>query len=154
MKERIEKIMKQEHLSASKLADIANIQRSAMSHILSGRNRPSLDIALKILEAFPTLSSDWLIRGIGPMCKDDGQNPSLFQNSGTENEIFPAQRQENSELRKENDLRQGENASNISDNQPIIIQKNVSKSVTKIVVFYSDGTFDSFGIEANSILKR
>ncbi|HEY5570334.1 MAG TPA: helix-turn-helix transcriptional regulator [Bacteroidales bacterium] len=154
MKERIEKIMKQEHLSASKLADIANIQRSAMSHILSGRNRPSLDIALKILEAFPTLNSDWLIRGIGPMCKDDTQNASLFQNSGFENEIFPAQRQENSESRKENDLRQGENASNVSDNQPIIIQKNVSKSVTKIVVFYSDGTFDSFGIEANSILKR
>ena len=130
MKERIEKIMKKEHLTASKLADIANIQRSAMSHILSGRNRPSLDIALKILEAFPTLNSDWLIRGIGPMCKEDAANATLYQNSGLENELFPAQRQENPEFRKENELKPAENASNISDNQPIIIQKSISKSVT------------------------
>ncbi len=154
MKERIEKIMQQEHLSASKLADIANIQRSAMSHILSGRNRPSLDIALKILDAFPTLNSDWLIRGVSPMYKEDDQKAHLSQQSGFESELFPPHRQENAEYRKENDLRQGETVSNISDNQSVISQKITSKSVTKIVVFYSDGTFDSFGIEANSILKR
>ncbi len=84
----------------------------------------------------------------------DAANATLFQNSGLENELFPAQRQENPEFRKENELKPAENASNISDNQPIIIQKSISKSVTKIVVFYSDGTFDSFGIESNSILKR
>ena len=146
--------MAKEHLTASKLAEIANIQRSAMSHILSGRNRPSLDIALKILEAFPTLNSDWLIRGIGSMYKDETQNATLFPNSGFENELFPAQHQENPEFSKENELKSADKLPNVSDNQPIIIQKNVSKSVTKIVVFYSDGTFDSFGIEANSILKR
>ncbi|MDD4823314.1 MAG: helix-turn-helix domain-containing protein [Bacteroidales bacterium] len=154
MKKRIEKFMEKEHLTASKLAEIAKIQRSAMSHILSGRNRPSLDIALKILEAFPTLNSDWLIRGIGSMYKEETQNASLFPNTGFESELFPAQHQENPEFCKENELKPAEKTSNVSDNQPIIIQKNVSKSVTKIVVFYSDGTFDSFGIEANSILKR
>ncbi|MDD3160928.1 MAG: helix-turn-helix domain-containing protein [Bacteroidales bacterium] len=154
MKGRIEIVMKKERLTASKLAEIANIQRSAMSHILSGRNRPSLDIALKILEAFPTLNSDWLIRGIGPMYKEETPNTTLLPNSGFESEIFSAQRQDNPENFKENELSAAEKISNISDNQPFTLQKSTSKSVTKIVVFYSDGTFDSFGIESNSILKR
>ena len=65
MKERIIQIMEHEGLSSSKFAEEIDIQRSAMSHILSGRNNPSLDVLLKILKKFTYIDSDWLLFGKG-----------------------------------------------------------------------------------------
>ena len=50
-------------LSSSQMADRIGVQRSAISHILSGRNKPSLDFILKVLESFENVSSDWLLMG-------------------------------------------------------------------------------------------
>jgi transcriptional regulator with XRE-family HTH domain len=65
MKARILQIMESEGLSPSKFAETIGIQRSAMSHIISGRNNPSLDVLMKILETFPYVDSDWLLFGKG-----------------------------------------------------------------------------------------
>lgn len=61
--ERLKKIMEDSGLSAAQMADRIGVQRSAISHILSGRNKPSLDFILKVLESFPEVSSEWLLRG-------------------------------------------------------------------------------------------
>jgi transcriptional regulator with XRE-family HTH domain len=61
--ERMQELMSREGLSASQLADRIGVQRSAISHILSGRNRPSLDLVMKLLEAFPEVSAEWMLRG-------------------------------------------------------------------------------------------
>ena len=61
MRDRILKIMEREGLTPSKFAESIGIQRSAMSHIISGRNNPSLDVLLKILERFTYVDSDWLL---------------------------------------------------------------------------------------------
>lgn len=60
---RVSKIMEDNDLSSSQMADKIGVQRSAISHILSGRNKPSLDFILKVLEAFENVSSDWLLKG-------------------------------------------------------------------------------------------
>jgi len=61
--ERMQELMSKEGLTASQLADRIGVQRSAISHILSGRNRPSLDLVMKLLEAFPQVSAEWMLRG-------------------------------------------------------------------------------------------
>ena len=71
MNNRIEKIMEVYNLSASQLADKLGIQRSGLSHILSGRNRPGLDFAIKVLEKFPDINPDWLLLGRNVMLRKD-----------------------------------------------------------------------------------
>ncbi len=70
MKSRISKIIKIEQLSSSKFAESIDVQRSSISHILSGRNKPSLDFIQKILTVYKNINSDWLLFGKGDMFKD------------------------------------------------------------------------------------
>jgi transcriptional regulator with XRE-family HTH domain len=72
--ERVKKIMEDNKLSSSQMADRIGVQRSAISHILSGRNKPSLDFILKVLESFSDVSSEWLLRGEKAEVSS-GQNP-------------------------------------------------------------------------------
>jgi transcriptional regulator with XRE-family HTH domain len=70
--ERIEIILRSKNLSPSKLADEIGVQRSGISHIMSGRNKPSLDFILKVLDTYPDISAGWLLRGEGEMSEKDG----------------------------------------------------------------------------------
>ena len=64
-RERIELLMKCYNLSPSQFADRTGIQRASVSHIISGRNKPSLEVMLKIYEAFPSVDMKWLMMGVG-----------------------------------------------------------------------------------------
>lgn len=66
MKDRISQILKTKNITATQFADELNVQRSGISHILSGRNNPSLDFVMKIKETYPEFNLDWLIMGKGP----------------------------------------------------------------------------------------
>ena len=74
MNKRIELILKTKNISASKFADEIGVQRSSISHILSGRNNPSLDFIQKILKRFPDINSSWILTGSGTMYN----SPNLF----------------------------------------------------------------------------
>ncbi len=74
MNKRIELILKTKNISASKFADEIGVQRSSISHILSGRNNPSLDFIQKILKRFPDINSSWILTGSGTMYN----TPNLF----------------------------------------------------------------------------
>lgn len=67
---RIKKVMEYHQLSASLFADKIGVQRSSISHILSGRNKPSLDFILKITSAFSNVDIHWLINGKGIFPKE------------------------------------------------------------------------------------
>tara|TARA_B100001996_G_scaffold204768_1_gene156852 strand:- start:149 stop:517 length:369 start_codon:yes stop_codon:yes gene_type:complete len=67
--ERIAKIIKENNLSASSFSKMIGVQRSSISHILSGRNNPSLDLLLKIHKAFDYITLEWLILGDNSMEK-------------------------------------------------------------------------------------
>src|SRR5690606_18025383 len=62
---RMEKILEYFNLSESTFADSIGINRSTISHLLSGRNKPSLDFVMKVLEKFPEVEMDWLVLGKG-----------------------------------------------------------------------------------------
>ena len=63
---RITQILEEQQLSSSAFADTIGVQRSSISHVLSGRNKPSLEFILKTVRAFPTYSTDWLLFGRSP----------------------------------------------------------------------------------------
>ncbi len=64
-RERIELIMKSYGMTPSQFADRTGIQRASVSHIISGRNKPSLEVLQKIYDAFPELDVKWLMTGVG-----------------------------------------------------------------------------------------
>lgn len=70
MVDRIKQIMEYEQMSSMAFADKINISRSSLTHIFNGRNQPSLDVAKKILIAFPEISTEWLIMGMGQMLQN------------------------------------------------------------------------------------
>ena len=67
MNKRLKNWMKLEGLKPSQLADNIGVNRATISHILSGRNKPSIDFLKKLLHIYSGLNSNWLITGIGYM---------------------------------------------------------------------------------------
>jgi len=67
MHNRLKNWMESESLKSSALADNIGVNRATISHILSGRNKPSIDFLQKLLHSYPDLNANWLITGIGYM---------------------------------------------------------------------------------------
>ena len=146
MRDRILKIMEREGLTPSKFAESIGIQRSAMSHIISGRNNPSLDVLLKILERFTYVDSDWLLFGKGEMIREHVlTEPNLITNM-LENRPNVQVVAEN---RKEIGVETPVNIQKQPVVEQVICQEKPSKNVSKIMIFYSDNTFDTFVPEKN-----
>lgn len=80
MKDRFVQLLEREQISPSRFADLIGVQRSSVSHIISGRNNPSYDFLQKTLNAFPGLRAEWLLMGRGPMFErqDTGFTGTLF----------------------------------------------------------------------------
>ena len=146
MRDRILKIMEREGLTPSKFAESIGIQRSAMSHIISGRNNPSLDVLLKILERFTYVDSDWLLFGKGEKIREHVlTEPNLCTNM-LENRPNVQVVAEN---RKEIGVETPVNIQKQPVVEQVICQEKPSKNVSKIMIFYSDNTFDTFVPEKN-----
>ncbi len=70
MNNRLQQFLELENLTPAKLADTIGVQRSGLSHILSGRNKPSYEFITRLLAKFPHINSDWLLMGKGKPYKD------------------------------------------------------------------------------------
>ena len=124
MNERIQLILKNKNISASKFADEIGVQRSSISHIISGRNNPSLDFIQKILKRFPDINSTWILTGKGSMYL----TPDLFsdvdepktEKINPSNEIIDSPEEISNE---EIDL--------IEEDQPVIIENKPQPPVVK-----------------------
>ena len=143
VKLRVLAVMDQEQLSDAQFAEAIGISRGAVSQIKSGRSYPSLDVALKILDRFPYINPDWLLLGKGEMRRE--QTNEVAQ---------PAFTTENpSALPVDAENRTHFGVGNPQGNvQPTVVERIVykdapAKSISKIVVFYSDNTFDTFVLE-------
>ena len=146
MKDRILKIMEQENLSYSAFAEAIGIQRAQMSHITTGRNKPTLDVYTKILERFNYINPDWLLTGKGEMKRDAKYTdqpriqPDLFTPAShiqPEKKNIPEYRRE---IRDKSPL----NHPKKSENETVIFKETPAKKVVKITVFYSDTTYEEF----------
>ncbi|HHU97060.1 MAG: helix-turn-helix transcriptional regulator [Bacteroidota bacterium] len=75
MKERIRQIMEAENLTSANFAERVQISRASVSHILNGRNNPSLEVVTRILNEMNYINPEWLINGTGSMYKE-GVDPN------------------------------------------------------------------------------
>jgi transcriptional regulator with XRE-family HTH domain len=141
IRDRILQIMEHEGFVPSKFAEEIGIQRSAMSHITSGRNKPSLDVIMKILERFTYVDSDWLMFGKGNMIHQTvSVEPDLFKNTA----VNPPEVQATPEYRKENRVETHTNDTKHTVSEQIIHHEKTIKTVSKIMIFYTDNTFETF----------
>jgi transcriptional regulator with XRE-family HTH domain len=154
-KERILQIMKSEGLTPSKFAELIGIGRASMSHIINGRNKPSDAVLTKILERFATINPDWLILGIGNMRRETASNqgitpkePDLFASSKVFN--FRHEDKKVSEFYPRTEDKKTPIPSNPSV-EPVFKERS-EKKVIRIMIFYSDSTYEVFNPErkANS----
>lgn len=146
MKNRIKLIMDNENLTPAKFADRLGINRAIISHILNGRNNPSLDVVTRILNEMDYISSDWLLNGKGNMYKtepnQDSLNlePNLFnQDSLDYDEVY-----DDSEKLKDTSLHTNENKAQRTDYKNIKVEKNSAKEIAQIIIYYTDKTFEVF----------
>ncbi|MBO4736467.1 MAG: helix-turn-helix transcriptional regulator, partial [Paludibacteraceae bacterium] len=93
MKDRIKKIQEYSGLSLGVFASRTGIKAASLSHILNGRNNPSLDVVMKIHETFPEVSWEWMLYGTGSMLK--GGNVDDVENKQVESNIAPSPNQTN-----------------------------------------------------------
>lgn len=103
MIDRIKQVMDYSQLSTTTFADTIGISRSGLTHLLTGRNQPSLDVARKILAKFPEISTEWLIMGMGDMIRTDNQEVQAVQAS-SEASDSDQHLSENSKMMQQTDL--------------------------------------------------
>ena len=144
---RLEIILDYYSLNASSFADKIGVQRSSLSHLLSGRNKPSLDFILKILEVFPDIDLYWILNGKGTFPK----NTVAFSKTETPIEIAVKQNDTplpNYDVVPEDLFSEIKNQNPVLDNKKIDSQNNskqpISDEIDKIVIFYKNGTFKSY----------
>ena len=134
MKERIIEFLKAENKSAVQFAEEIGVQPSSISHIISGRNKPSLDFILKMLEKYRFISTDWLLFGKGSMYKEP-EMQKLFEESID----FASKPSEN-----EVNIEQAENLDKRIENKTQSITEKAGPIVEKIVWFYKDNSFKEY----------
>lgn len=195
MKDRIQEILNSQNLTRTQLAGMLNIQASAITHIINGRNKPSMDVVQSILTAFPKISPDWLILGLGNMYRNDTPQtvnqpitikstknepfmPSLFDgltDDGSENSTYSELSQDAQQTIPEAPQKPTvEKLANVAHGRtgeygrraesPVVEYAEAmkkepdryvddhnqqkcppvpqQKSITKIIIFYSDNTFE------------
>jgi transcriptional regulator with XRE-family HTH domain len=168
MNERIQLILKTKNISASKFADEIGVQRSSISHILSGRNNPSLDFIQKVLKRFPDINSSWILSGKGSMYNEGDLFSTLDEHKPdkgiSEDEITEAGEGILSEEISENEENQGvqeekqiktaaiKNPQKVKEtiktDSPLketaerrnqyVSMKPTGKKIDRIIIFYSD----------------
>ena len=85
MNRRFQTILDLENLSPAQLADRLGVQRSGISHILSGRNKPSFELLQRVVQSFPEISAEWLITGNGKPLKEQNLAAASSAASGAAN---------------------------------------------------------------------
>lgn len=143
MREKLEFILKNKGLTATSLARMLEIQPSGLSHILSGRNKPSFDLVVKILKVFPDLNPDWLLLDSEQVFREDAARPTA--SAPTHDDGLPA-----SPLLPFDDVHSGGSSEGDSEQRaelpPIFTtQKSGSqKRVERVIILYADHSFESY----------
>lgn len=122
---RLKILMETHELSAALLAEEIGINRSTLSHLLSGRNKPSLDLIVKLNQRFPEYSLSWLI--LGEEDSNDTPPPSSPKIDSPESSLEKTIQTQSSKTQKNT-----------------IDSNIVDTSIERIVIFYADGTFKAY----------
>ncbi len=143
MTERIQQLINDKKLSATQFSDEIGIQRSSLSHVLSGRNKPSLDFMLKIKTRFPDVNLDWLLLGEGQMYKEKKDTEDrIIDLAGEVNNEEKKNEQENV-LNVEEPVKEGFGGY-MARRERVDLpggQDTLEKEIRQLILIYKDNTF-------------
>ena len=146
MKERITQIMQKEEMTAAQFAEKIGLSPSSLSHILNGRNNPSLDVVMKIHKACSYVNLPWLIYGEGSMegepesPKEEDSGISLFDESA----FFTSEGSDECENRKEMAPKSPVYAPKEIVREEIKYIEKPARKITEIRIFFDNGTYETF----------
>ena len=150
IKDRIRMIMEREKVPPRVFAETIGVQQSTLSHILNDRNKPSLEVVMKVHQTYNYVNLEWLLYGKGEMIasaedasavsSNGDYQPSLFD----ENPVNPSKETINPENRKEMPLRNAENTPKEIVKQEIIYKERPPRKITEIRIFFDDNTYETF----------
>jgi len=136
VKERILQLLNYLNLTATRFADKIGVQRSGISHILSGRNQPSYDFIQKTAKRFPEISLEWLLTGNGTIKKEDNPFNNLKKGQTIhDTEVIGQSGQPMSQLKI--------NLNSVESDKENKKVTNVN-TITRVIMFFSDGTFKAY----------
>jgi len=170
LNERISKIIEYSGFTSSEFADEVEVQRSSISHITSGRNKPSLDFLVKVKDRFPEFQWDWLIKGDGEMLETKEIEPEIVKTEEKPKttslpDLFSLIDDENFGITESEDkvqkkvLRESHksasklNSEILSDSQQLETQEAKARSenteyqkdkIKRVVLFFESGKFESY----------
>ena len=138
IKDRLAHILRAKNLTASQFAELMEIQPSNVSHLLNGRNKPSLDFLIKIKDVFPEYSFDWIIMGKKPITINE-PNPTTTNNQEIKFD------DEDTRVIEFDDI--DEHIDEIESEKPKMTEEqrdihSLNNEIKKIIVVYSDKTFE------------
>ena len=139
IKDRIAHIIRAKNLTATQFAEMMQIQPSNVSHLLSGRNKPSLDFLIKLKDVFPEYSFDWIILGKKPITLSE--RPQSVKEELHNSDQFPI-------VETSSNLGDIFSVTEKSEQDAIntITETKIeqSKQVKQIVYIYDDNTFEIY----------
>lgn len=140
---RIQKIMDSNDLNASSFADRIDVGRSSISHILSGRNKPSLDFVMSIVEEFVEVDFNWLLYGNGTYPKSKVKNADTFKDQ--KESIIDSSKIDSSASLDTNKTKTQDLFTSLEDEDKSSLKKtDRSRTIQKIILLYNDGSFEYF----------
>lgn len=156
---RLKQFIHMEGISPATFADTLGMQRSGISHLINGRNKPSYDFISRMLNAFPDLNADWLILGKGKPYKNSSSKEEIKENQDADLQfdgLFAQERieptTEFSGEYAESQLNAGIDRESQPRENPIFVPTPTTdtaisnserpKSIDKIIIFYSDGSYE------------
>lgn len=136
---RILEIMEKSGLTPSEFADKIEVQRSAISHITSGRNKPSLEFLIKIKNSFPDIDTDWLIFGIEkePIWEE---NTESLETAPASTDSYPTL----FDLDKTQEISIEQKEQPKEDSTDRKSSSYTDKKIIRAILFYDDGSFEDF----------
>lgn len=145
MIDRINMLLKAKNITVSQFSQAIKIQRSGMSHILSGRNKPSLEFVLRVLKRYPEINPSWLLMGEGEMYISDKRDMQITMFPTQQDTDYSEQTSYDEEQNPIKPPKETEKSKKtIEVEADTICEKPKSKTIEKIIVLYSDNTFDEY----------
>lgn len=146
---RISDIIEYTKLTQKEFADAIEVNPSKISHILTGRNGPSLEIISQIKSKFTELSWDWIVFGTGKMIQSITEKENLNTEKKEEEKKIPPLPDLFTMINEDgfsNDQEINKNRKTINNSQPLgnVEEKNNITTIKKIVIFYNNGKFESY----------
>jgi transcriptional regulator with XRE-family HTH domain len=141
MVERIKQLLEKKKLTATQFSDEIGVQRSSLSHVLSGRNKPSLDFMLKVKERYPEINLNWLLLGEGDMTENSIVKEELPEKGVMDKrQEMDVEKNELDEISKTMIVEEPIQKSGKLPNYSKIIAKQ-SDEVDMVITFFGDGSF-------------